>query len=220
MRSGPRRAHGDTRASAQRTPQVAGTCDARFGDMSPQRRYRIVIALDGSEYSPIVLEHALDQAARQAECDLHLVTVVNNRFDVDTTQQWLAQTALEGLDAFEHHASGWRTRLHVRVGKPDEEIPILASEVDADLLVIGNYGLHGRDPIASRIVERMPCATLVIGLAGHEVETVEQCPDCVAIRESSEGERWFCEAHRSDVELRMSTLLPLSTPLGRGGTMW
>lgn len=185
------------------------------------RRYRIVVALDGSEYAPIVLEQALDQAARHGSSDIHLVTIINNRADVHATKRWLAQTGLEGIDAFSPHAEEWRTRLHVRVGKPEEEIPILAGEVDADLLVIGNYGVHGeRNAIAPRIVERMPCATLVVGLAAHELEAEPQCPDCVAVRESSDGYRWFCEAHTSDVELRLSTLLPSGAPLMRGGTMW
>ena len=185
------------------------------------KRYRIVAALDGSQYAPIVLEHALDQAARHDAADIHLVMVINNTADADRTKRWLAQTALEGLDAFSEHGGEWRTRLHVRVGKADEEISILAGEVDADLLVIGNYGVHpARTPIAARVIEQAPCATLVVGLTGHEVEAQPQCPDCVAVRAASDGERWFCDAHTSDVELRMSTLLPASTPLTRGGTMW
>lgn len=189
--------------------------------MDTQPRYRIVVALDGSQYSEIVLEHALDQAARHDAADLHLVTVINNLADVDPTKRWLAQTAIEAVDAFREHRGAWRTRLHVRVGKAEEEIPVLAGEVAADLLVIGNYGVHGeRRSIASRIVERTPCATLVVGLEGRELEAEPQCPECVAVREVTDGERWFCDAHSSDVELRMSTLLPSGVPLTRGGTMW
>ena len=189
--------------------------------MDSQRRYRIVVGLDGSEYAPMVLEHALDQAARHDAADLHLVMVINNTADADRTKRWLAQTALEGLDAFSEHKGEWRTRLHVRVGKTDEELAVLAAEVEADLLVIGNYGVHpARKPIAARVIENAPCPTLVVGLAGHEVDAMPQCPDCMTVREATEGERWFCEAHTSDVELRMSTLLPISSPLGRGGTMW
>ena len=188
--------------------------------MDAKRRYRIVVGLDGSEYAPMVLEHALDQAARHDAADIHIVMVINNTADAERTKRWLAQTSLEGLDAFSEHKGEWRTRLHVRVGKTDEELATLAGEVDADLLVIGNYGVHpARRPIASRVIEQAPCATLVVGLSGREV-TEPQCPDCVAVREMTDGERWFCEAHSSDVELRMSTLLPSSMPLSRGGTLW
>jgi nucleotide-binding universal stress UspA family protein len=189
--------------------------------MGPKRRYRIVIALDGSQYSEIVLEHAFDQAARHESPDLHLVTIVNNTADADVTKQWLARTTLEGLDAFSGHRDTWRTRLHVRVGKPEVEIPNLAAEVDANLLVIGNFGVHAqRRPIAERVLERATCPTLILGLTGRVVEANPQCPDCVTAREVSDGERWFCEEHTSDVRLRMSTLLPASMPLSRGGTLW
>lgn len=189
--------------------------------MGTTRRYRIVVALDGSQYSEIVLEHALDQAARHEAPDLHLVTIVEAEADVDSTKRWLARIALEGLDAFSDHREAWRTRLHVRVGKTVDEIANLAVEVDADLLVLGNYGVHAqRKAIATRVIERVSCATLVCGLSGRAIEAEAQCPDCVAIRETSDGERWFCDAHTSDREGRLSMLVPRSLPLSHGGPLW
>lgn len=182
-------------------------------------RYRIVVALDGSQYAQIVLEHAFDQAARHTDADLHLVQIIDRAGDAETAKSWLASTALEGLEAFASHCGSWRTRLHVRIGKPEDEIANLAGEVDADLLVIGNYGLH-RKSVAERVIARTSCPTLVVGLAGHSVELEPQCPACVAVRADSDGERWFCKQHSSDVELRMSTMLPASLPLSRGGTLW
>ena len=181
-------------------------------------RYRIVVALDGSQYAQIVLEHAFDQAARHDDADLHLVRIIERRDDAETAKSWLASSALEALEAFSSHCGSWRTRLHVRVGKPEEEIVNLAAEVDADLLVIGNYGMHRRS-VAERIISRASCSTLVVGLS-RAVEAQPQCPDCVKVRADSDGERWFCKAHSADVELRMSTLLPGSLPLSRGGALW
>ncbi len=186
-----------------------------------KRRYRIVVALDGSQYSEIVLEHALDQAARHEQPDLHLITVVDNTGEVDFTKRWLARTAIEGIDAFADHHDAWRTRLHVRVGKTADEIADLATEVDADLLVMGNYGVHEtRKPIAERVIERVSCPTLIVGLTGHPVEVEPQCPACVAVREDTDGERWFCDEHRNGQEMRLSTLLPSSSPLTHGGPLW
>lgn len=192
-----------------------------FRYMMHTRKYRIVVGLDGSEYAEIVLEHAFDQAARHDSPDLHLVSIVGDERELDRTKQWLARIALEGLDAFGERASPWSTRLHVRVGKPEREIANIANEVDADLLVIGNYGVHRhRKSTATRIMERVACPTLVLGLSGHVVEVEPQCPACVLVRESTDGERWFCDAHTSDHELRLSTLVPRGAPLTHGGTMW
>ena len=189
--------------------------------MTAPRRYRIVAALDGSQYAEIVLEHALDQAARHDRPDLHFVMIVDGAADVEPTKRWLAQTVLLGLDAFSDHHDTWRTRLHVRVGKTEAEIANLAAEVDADLLVIGNFGVHPqRKPLASKIVERTTCATLVVGLTGHAVEAQPQCPSCVEVREQTDGERWFCDAHTSDHELRLSTLVSHTSSSAHGGPMW
>lgn len=190
-------------------------------DTPAPRRYRIVIALDGSEYSEIVLEHGLDQAARHDAPDLHILAVVSQADECEATKRWLATAALEGLDAFRAGRPDWRTRLHVRVGRPAEEISGLAAEVDADLLVIGRYGVHhARHSVSGAILAAATCPTLVVGLAGHEVEAEQPCPECAAVREQSDGERWFCAAHAAPGRLRLSTLLPLSTQPVGGGPLW
>lgn len=186
-----------------------------------KNRYRIVIAVDGSQYSEIVLEHGLDQAARHDAPDLHVLAVVEESSGIATVKPWLAAAVLEGLDAFRAGRPDWRTRLHVRVGRPAEEIVNLAAEVDADLLVVGRYGLHHpRRSIADDVVASATCPTLVVGLTGHAVETEQPCPACAAVREQSDGERWFCASHAAPGRLRLSTLVPPSPPLTRGGSLW
>ncbi len=189
--------------------------------MDAKNRYRIVIALDGSQYSEIVLEHGLDQAVRHDAPDLHMLAVVEEPSDIPSVKTWLATAVLEGLDSFRAGRPDWRTRLHVRVGRPAEEIVNLAAEVDADLLVIGRYGVHHpRRSVADAIVAAATCPTLVVGLAGHAVEAERPCAACAAVREQSDGERWFCADHAAPDRLRLSTLVPPSPPLTRGGPLW
>ena len=190
-------------------------------DPQPPHRYRIVIALDGSEYSEIVLEHGLDQAARHDAPDLHVLAVVRDPSECDATKQWLATAVLEGLDSFRAGRPDWRTRLHVCVGRPAEEIPDLAAEVDADLLVIGHYGLHhSRRSVTDAVIAAATCPTLVVGLSGHIVETEQPCPDCAAERERTDGEHWFCAGHSAPGRLRLSSLLPASSQSAGGGLLW
>jgi nucleotide-binding universal stress UspA family protein len=191
-----------------------------MGTQAPSH-YRIVIALDGSQYSEIVLEHGLDQAARHDAPDLHILVVVDHPGECDATKTWLATAALEGLESFRAGRPDWRTRLHVRVGRPEEEIVNLAAEVDADLLVIGRYGLHHwRRSIADTVIASATCPTLVVGLAGHTVDAAPVCAECAAVREQSDGERWFCARHTAPDRLRLSTLVPHSSPPTRGGPLW
>lgn len=44
--------------------------------------------------------------------------------------------------------------------------------------------------------------------------------ECAAVREESDGERWFCERHAAPDRLRLSTLVPSSPPLTHGGPLW
>jgi nucleotide-binding universal stress UspA family protein len=170
-----------------------------------RRRYRIVVGLDLSEYAEIVLEHALDQAARHASPDLHFICVrEKNKYSVHDLKAGLFQLVTTGIDAFNLGTGDWRARLHVRSGDPADEIAMLAADILADLVVVGRFGTHahrhtdGRiGTVADRVIALAPCPTLIVGLTEHEVDTQHQCPACAMVREQSHGEIIFCQAHSS-----------------------
>src|SRR5207248_7062449 len=67
-------------------------------DARPQRmtepRHRIVVALDLSEYAEIVLEHAIDQAARHAASDLHFLYVADTpKPDLEPVKQQIGRAS-------------------------------------------------------------------------------------------------------------------------------
>jgi nucleotide-binding universal stress UspA family protein len=186
------------------------------GLMPRVRRYRIVVGIDLSEYSDIVLEHSLDQAARHDAPELHLLTVRERRKpSAEDVKQALWERVYPSLEAFNRHGRDWRARLHVRRGKPDEQIAQLAGEVRADLIVIGTFGLHhgsSSKNLPNRVVQAAGCPTLVIGMP----ETIDskQCPVCVAIREGSEGEQWFCEDHSDSGRKTQHAMSPMTVWTG------
>ncbi len=182
------------------------------------RRYRIVVGLDLTEYCEIVLEHALDQAARHGAPDLHFVTIVAKPAQIEEAKEWLAPFAFEGLEVFGRGQPDWRARLHVRAGRPEQEIADVADEVGADLLVIGRFGAHGRASTAERVIGLAPCPTLVVGFTARDAETQPQCGKCVAVRSDTNGERWFCDEHANGAS-RLSELLPLSHSSVHGGPL-
>ncbi|NVB84812.1 MAG: universal stress protein [Kofleriaceae bacterium] len=188
--------------------------------------YRIVIALDLSEYAEIVLEYALDQAVRHDSPDLHFVHVLergDGRELVRAAELALARLTLQGLETFGQRGDNWRARLHVRAGKAHEEIVALANEIDANLIVVGRFGSHRRlgtlGSTAHRVLENAPCATLAVTLVDREVEA-PQCPECVRVRAETDGEAWFCPLHSAPDRVTLATtFLPTSSWTG-GGTMW
>jgi nucleotide-binding universal stress UspA family protein len=183
------------------------------------RRYRIVIALDDSEYANIVLEHALDQAIRHDASDLHFARIVEHTRDVEGATQQLAQLVGEAYETYLHAPGERRSRLHVRVGDTIEEVSRLAADVDADLLVVGRFGTHSRrGSLAAAIVEAAPCPVLAVGLT-ERVVGVQQCAACVAIREASDAEALFCSDHTGDPRMHSSALLPWTSGTFHG-RMW
>ena len=187
--------------------------------------YRIVVALDLSEYAEIVLEHALDQAVRHDSPDLHFLHVLEHGGEelVGPAEAALGRLSLQGLEAFGQRGDNWRARTHVRAGKAHEEIVALANEIDADLIVMGRFGSHRTlgtlGSTAHRVLENAPCATLAVTLVDREIE-VPQCNECVRVRAETDGEVWFCAAHSAPDRVTLSTtFLPTSTWVG-GGPMW
>jgi nucleotide-binding universal stress UspA family protein len=188
----------------------------------PLRRFGIVVAIDLSEFSEIVLEHAIDQAARHDAPDLHVLTVVRTNADLEDAKQRLGELVSPALE--ELHSIDWHARLHVRGGRAHEEIANLAAEVRADLIVVGRFGLHHRGShlgsVASHVLDAAPCPTLVVGLTDDSPDAIAACPDCVAVRAASGGERWFCDAHSApDREVFATSFVSPATWTG-SGLMW
>ncbi len=172
------------------------------------RRYRIVVGIDLTEYSDIVIEHSLDQAARHDAPELHFLTVREKRKpSSEDVKQALWERVYPELETFNRYGKDWRARLHVRRGKPDEQIAMLAAEIRADLIVIGQFGQH-KDNIPNRILRVAACPTLVVGLP-EEAQTSPMCAMCVTVRDESDGERWFCASHvdmRADHDMTPMTV--------------
>jgi nucleotide-binding universal stress UspA family protein len=187
------------------------------------RRYRIVVGVDLTEYADIVVEHALDQAARHDRPELHFLTVRERvRPSAEDIKHALWECVQPSLEAFNRHAQEWRARFHIRRGAPDEQIPMLAAEIAADLIVIGQFGVHHPKhtdkSVANHVLQAAVCPTLVLGMPAA-AELSPQCPTCIAVREETDGERWFC-AHHVDPSHRLDRVMtPMSTWTG-GSPTW
>jgi nucleotide-binding universal stress UspA family protein len=171
---------------------------------------KILLALDRSEYTEIVLEHGLDQAAHQPDAELHVVTAVADERQIPQIRAWLDATVRDGLDEFSMRARPYT--LHVLRGRPAPVIGALAEQLHVDLLVIGRFKSPSS---AETILAVIDCPTLVVGVEGHVLEP--QCRECRAVRRASEGETLFCEAHAGD---RVPDFSRAHSALTLGSRMW
>lgn len=189
--------------------------------VAPLKRYRIVVGLDLTEYCEIVLEYALDQAARHEAPELHFLHVKERRKRAaEELKQRLAAIVYPALQTFNQHGTNWRARLHVRRGAPPDQIAALAADIRADLIVIGQFGLHHPRQtlknVPNRLLQHAPCPTLVVGMPPAADEP--RCHACAAVREDSEGERWFCNEHNT--AKRVEHLVTPMTVWTGGNLMW
>lgn len=193
--------------------------DATITRMTQPTTYGIVVGVALGQFSSIVVEHALDQAARHDTPDLHFLTVVAKPEDIEPTKRKLAEAVMPAISALER--VDWTLRLHVRAGKTAEELAALAAEVGAQLIVIGRFGEHHPHrhlaKTAADILDLAPCPVLVAALAQDPPRVSPICPDCAKVRVETNGERWFCARHRGD---RVSALVPFGAGFTGSNQLW
>ena len=141
---------------------------------------KILVATDGSEEATLAARTAADIAAN-TESEVHVVHVRGMPVYIDPgpevprvapgaaeetvrrEAQGVLDTQAEQLEA----ASGKVTQTHIRLGRPVEEIIILADEIDAELVVMGSRGL-GRvrrlllGSVSDGVVRHAHCPVMVV----------------------------------------------------------
>lgn len=144
----------------------------------------ILVALDNSPRAPRVLRHAAALAARTGAV-LHVCRGVNLPVGLPADAWTLTgdelisrllegaarelRALISGLPADQPVALG---REVVRLGAPYQVVVDAASEVHADLIVVGSHGFQLLDRLlgttADRVVHRAPCSVLVVRDEVHE----------------------------------------------------
>jgi nucleotide-binding universal stress UspA family protein len=191
--------------------------------------YVILAAVDFSAASDLALERALELATEKPAVSLHVVNVlpvyqVGAPAAGDETAGAFIGSLPSTADAAEHLRTYTESRVeafrashpqanlgfldrvvaHQRLDVPSEEIASLASELEADLVVVGTHGRRGLSrlllgSVAEGTVRLAPCPVLVVRPksvpeAGPQIEP--PCPRCLEARAASDGKELWCEQHR------------------------
>ena len=187
--------------------------------MQPQSVYRIVVAVDFSETSELALAQSLAMARSLAGTEVHAVTVIDDNLGVvlpdearvplvqvvDEVRQRLVNLLKKRVGEEAPGSAVPPLFAHVRLGPAAEQVAALAAEIRADLAVAGTNGRRGVQrlllgSVAERLVRLAPVPVLVVrprdfssssGLPALD----PPCPQCVARREATDGEHWWCEPH-------------------------
>lgn len=185
-----------------------------FMDSDFDGRSVILVAIDFSETSLRALRVARNIAKGQPGAELHLVHVLppfrgplglGQGSSESLEAMVVIDKASDQLDKLCDEAGGGleaRVHGHVRVGEAPREIVQLASDIAADLVIVGTHGRTGIEraligSVAEEVVRRAPSPVLAVKpkKLAPWTQIEPPCPDCVKAQKDSQGEQLFCEAH-------------------------
>lgn len=190
-------------------------------DGQERKSYVIVVATDYSDAGSLALDQAIELANARPDSELHVLHVgiaSGSAIDIELASQLLRVTevdairllqtriemALKNLDTRSPGGNLKRVVTHHRIGDAAEEIAQLASDLDADVVVVGTHGRRGirrfmLGSVAETVVRLAPCPVLVV--RPKQIQSVPRiepaCPDCVLERRRSAGKEWWCSEHRA-----------------------
>jgi nucleotide-binding universal stress UspA family protein len=172
----------------------------------PTTPISVLCAIDFSETSSLVLQHAV-ATARQVRAEeihfLHVRTSARSEDDLDgpraELENWLS-ARIHGVDGVPDTV---KVVAHEATGNPADVIVEMASDLLASVVVVGTHGRKGMQrmvmgSVAEAVVRNAGCPVLVVRPLMHEqpVPRIEPpCPRCVETRVESGGKQLWCAQH-------------------------
>ena len=165
----------------------------------------IVVALDLADTASG--GYALDQAARVARriprSQLHILHVSAGEAKRETLD--LLSLYASGKLAAAGEGQRQAFSVHVRAGEAAPEIARMATDLSADLVIVGTHKpAHLKSlfvgSTAERVMALAACPVLVAGprptpAESHVIVIESPCPDCVLTRTQTRGRSWWCTRH-------------------------
>lgn len=181
-----------------------------------------VVGFDFSDSAELALDQCLELVSRHAQSEVHVVYVVPalalaaspllpsvptevSADMLDEAATRLRKAVDERIARFtKQGAFSCRVISHLRVHETAAAIAQLASDLEADLLVVGTHSRRGvarllLGSVAQSVVTIAPCPVLVVRPKRVEAPApvIEPpCPRCVSTRRTSNGAEFWCEQHR------------------------
>jgi nucleotide-binding universal stress UspA family protein len=190
--------------------------------MTPtQKPYVVVVGIDFSKVGDQALQTAFERASDHENGEVHVVYVARSyeqRVLVDAPTESQTMSFEEATQRLRLHLEARlayflttrgskpgfaRAVTHLRLDDPAREIAQLASDLEAELVVVGTHGRRGLQrlvlgSVAEATVRLAPCNVLVVRPRDEAAEPKIEppCPECIKARADSHGETMWCAVHR------------------------
>jgi nucleotide-binding universal stress UspA family protein len=197
---------------------------------APQKPSNLVVGVDFSDLSALALSEALLAARGRKRCHIHVLHAIQQSHvsipsrPIPTgsrqpppsaeMQAMAVQTSDElrrytekvfATVADDEPPAVERLTTHVSFLDPAHALAQLASDVEADLVVVGTHGRGGLarlllGSVAGAVVRLAPCPVLVVRPkreTATDVPRIEApCAKCLETRLATEGKEFWCAQHR------------------------
>ena len=184
-------------------PVVVGVDFSDAGDMALRQAFAMVNATPGAEPHAVHVGSAYGPMVRVEKPDDTLVLTM------EEASEMLRQHVERVVEEFRRDRATYFERVvtHIRLGTPASEISQLASDLDADLVIVGTHGRRSvkhllLGSVAEAVMRHARCPVLVVRAKDHasaatsDVPSIEPpCPDCVQARRESQGQLMWCARH-------------------------
>jgi nucleotide-binding universal stress UspA family protein len=176
-----------------------------MNNQAPHLPFVIVVALDlaDTESGGYALDQATRIALRIPESQVHVLHVSKDAANHET----LGLLRLYTSEKVARLADGQRQSLsvHVRAGDAARVIAGFASDLSADLVIVGTHKSPRLRALvvgstAEQVMAQTSCPVLVAGpkpkpAESHVIVIEPPCPDCVRVRLDTRGQTWWCGRH-------------------------
>jgi len=172
------------------------------------RPFVVVVGVDlrDQDSSGYAFDQAVRIASRVGGSEAHVVYVVDDRKDENVSElAHLLQLYISDKAAALGLRGPQRAASHIRRGDAAKGIAQLASDLGADMIVVGTRRMPqlGRAWVGStaeRIMAVTECPVFVAGpkpkpQPSHVITIEPPCPQCVTARFSTRGGTWWCDRH-------------------------
>jgi nucleotide-binding universal stress UspA family protein len=168
-------------------------------------RFVVVAGIDVSPAAEDVIASAVANVRDRANAEVHLIHALDVGGDVSLLPL-LAEARKYLGDAGQRcrEACAARVVTHIAYGRPWREIVQAATNVHADLIVVGTHGRSGVARLllgsqAEMVVQKASCPVLVVRPKEYAASTAPEiepaCPDCLVVQQQTSGERLWCSRH-------------------------
>ena len=187
---------------------------ATFKDQEAHSTSVVLVGVDFTETSLNALRTAENLARAAPGSELHLVHAFAFSTSPRDTQSLFAPIesafggrlakAREELDGLVASATSGIGRVtgHLRIGSPTASIVEVASDISADLIVVGTDQRSGVSrlvfgSVAEKVARNAPCPVLIVRPKAVPMwERIEPlCPDCAHVQRTTKGAQLWCAHH-------------------------